>query len=207
MNYLDIFNILFKKYKYLNCDITNYFNSFQFVISIILTARSFDSRVNSILPVLFNRYSNMNSMSNANILNIENILRPIGLYKNKAKNIINLSKLLITKYSKKIPNNMSELIKLPGIGRKTANIILSHIFKIPSFAVDTHVIKVLNRIGIIKTKNVIKIENEVVINILSKNLSLFSLLLIKHGKICCKSRIPNCVKCCLNGICEYYYSQ
>ena len=204
MNYIDILNILLNKYHHLKYDITNYFSPFQFVISITLTARSLDSRVNSILPILFNKYPDMDSIFNADVFDIENILYPIGLYKNKAKNIINLSRLLIIKYNRKIPNSLLELIKLPGIGRKTANIILSHIFKIPGFAVDTHVIKILNRLGIIKIKNTIKIENEVIKNILPKDLSIFSLLLIKHGKICCKSRSPNCIKCCLNDICEYY---
>ena len=128
----------------------NHKNNFELLVAVVLSAQTTDERVNSVTPILFKRYGNAKKLSEAKLKDIEEIIKPIGLYHNKAINIINLSKALCDKYKGQVPNNREELQSLPGVGRKTANVILSNCFNIPAFAVDTHVSRVSKRLGIAK---------------------------------------------------------
>lgn len=207
ISFLKLYKLLYKLYK----DTLNEFHppvedAFQFTIYVILTARTLDSRVVSVVPKLFKLYPDVYSMSKAEISHLEAIIKPVGIYKIKSKNIIKLSKILISKYNGNIPNSMLSLIKLPGIGRKTANVILPHVFKKPGFAVDTHVKRVLNRIGILNSYNTFSIEKIVIDNISSKYWAKFSLLLITHGRNQCKSIVPKCKYCNLKEMCLFFIS-
>lgn len=138
------------------------------------------------------------------ISEIEKYIKTCGLYKNKAKNIKNASIMLIRDFDSKVPNTMDELIKLPGVGRKTANVVMSNAFGIPAIAVDTHVFRVSNRIGLADSKNVLETEMDLRKNIPEKSWSKVHHQLISLGRKLCKARGPLCYECDMNKVCEYY---
>lgn len=197
----EIYKILNRTYGEVICPL--FYNSpFQLAISAILSAQCTDKRVNETAPLLFAQYPDSKSMAKAKINDVERIIKPLGLYKVKAKNIVNAAIMIEEKFSGKLPEDMKKLMEIPGIGRKTANVILSHAFNGPGFAVDTHVNRVLNRIGIVKNKNPLKIEMSIRKLIPAENLSKFSLLLITHGRKICKARNPNCKECKIHRFCK-----
>ena len=196
----ETYDILLKRYGIIPCPL-HYKTNFQLMVAVILSAQCTDIAVNKVTPLLFKEFPNEVKMSKALIEKVENIIKPLGLYHVKAKNIINSSKILADKYNKKIPSEIDELITLPGIGRKTANVIVTHAFNKPGFAVDTHVKRILNRIGIVNTDNPDKIEIIIRSYISPEKLGNFSLLLIIHGRLCCKARKPDCSNCILKTIC------
>ena len=145
----EIASYLNELYPDAHCEL-NYDSIFHLLIAVMLSAQTTDNSVNKVTPVLFEKYVTPIDLANANIEDVENIIRSIGLYKNKAKNIIATSKMLVEKYNSIVPNSMEELTSLPGVGRKTANVLLVEGFKIPAFPVDTHVERVSKRLGIAK---------------------------------------------------------
>lgn len=191
---------LLKYYGYVKPDL-RYKNLFQITIAVVLSAQTTDRQVNSVTPVLFNRYPDFFKLSQADIADIEVIVKSTGFYKNKAGNIVNLSKKIVQLYNGKLPNRFEELITLPGIGRKSANVILSNGFKIPALAVDTHVIRIANRLGYINSTNPLHIEKALTSIIPEKNWIMTHLLFIKHGRKICKARNPFCSKCPINNLC------
>ena len=138
---------------------------------------------------------------------LENWIRSIGIYKTKAKNIKKTSKILIDDYQSKVPKSKDELIKLPGVGVKTANVVLSNAFDIPAFPVDTHVFRVSNRIGLAASKDVYKTEEDLMRNITKARWNLSHKQLILHGRAICKARSPKCDQCLINPLCLYYRSE
>jgi endonuclease-3 len=171
------------------------------MVAAILSAQCTDKRVNSVLPELFSKYPDAVALALADQADLEEIIRSCGLHRTKARNLIKTSQILNDKYSGELPKSIEALSKLPGIGRKTANVIIAHVFDGPGFAVDTHVNRVLNRIGIVKTNVPEKIEKVIRNLIEPKYLGNFSLLLITHGRNCCKARKPNCCLCVINQLC------
>ncbi len=199
-NCKDIYDKLFAVYGHVKCPL-NYNTPFQFIVSVMLSAQCTDERINKTVPALFNKYPDSSSLANAALEDVENIIKPIGLYHAKAKNIINTAITIEKKFSGKIPESIETLINLPGVGRKTANAIVAHLFHGDGFAVDTHVIRLLNRIGIVSTRDPSKIEMIARKLITPDLLGNFSLLLIMHGRKRCKARSPDCQHCEINSQC------
>lgn len=195
-----IYEKLFALYGNVSCPL-HYNTPFQLVVSVMLSAQCTDERVNKTVPHLFSKYPDSKTLSKASLNEIEKIIKPIGLYHAKAKNIINTAKILEDKFDGKIPDSIDTLVTLPGIGRKTANVIVSHLFDGDGFAVDTHVNRLLNRIGIVSTHDPLKIEMQIRKLIKSDMLGNFSLLLIMHGRKRCKARSPDCQNCEINSLC------
>lgn len=181
-----------------------YNNEFEFLIAIVLSAQSTDIKVNKVTNILFNNY-NINSLKNANIEDIITILKPLGMSKKKSSYIIEISKIISEKYNGIIPNSREELMKLPGVGRKTANVFLSQIYNMPYIAVDTHVERVSKRLGLVNNNdNVLEVENKLY-KIIPKDRCLkIHIQMVLFGRYHCKAIKPNCINCKLKDICKYY---
>jgi endonuclease III len=179
----------------------NYDNPFQLLVSTILSAQCTDIKVNQVTKELFEKYKGPSDFMNASINEIENIIYSTGFYKAKAKNIKAASKKIIEEFSGAIPDNMKELLTLPGIGRKTANVILGHCFEPEGIVVDTHVIRISNRLKLTDTKNPEKIES-LLKNLIPRNQwVIFTHYFINHGRKICKARNPLCIDCPINYLC------
>lgn len=177
----------------------------QLMVSAILSAQCTDAKVNSISPGLFRKYHDAEDFAKADCKELEEMIKPIGLYHSKASNIMKACRRIVDEFGSEIPADMKSLVSLPGIGRKTANVILGHGFGIPGFPVDTHVKRVLNRIGVISDNNPVRIEFVVIKNLPDKVWTEFSLLLIRHGRNRCKARRggrPDCKNCEIRNLCN-----
>jgi endonuclease-3 len=179
-----------------------YKEPYQFCIAVILSAQCTDEQVNKVTPELFKKFPTIESLANAPLNEIEQIIYSTGFYKNKAKNIQSFCRELLDKYNGQVPKSMEDLLKLPGVGRKTANVILQELYQIPSgIVVDTHVKRISNLLGLTKSKNPEKIEKELM-EILPKKFWInFSLYLIFLGRTVCTSRRRLCNDCCLKNLC------
>ncbi|MDR3071331.1 MAG: endonuclease III [Endomicrobium sp.] len=180
----------------------NFSNNFELLVAVILSAQCRDEMVNSVTENLFKRYKKIEDYANANIFEFENYIRSAGFFRNKAKNIIRSAQLIMNSYNGVLPQTMEELIKLPGVARKTANIVLSVAFnKSEGIAVDTHVIRIANLLKLTKCKNPIKIEEDLIKVIPKKYWANFSFYIQSLGKRICKARNLNHSVCPLNAIC------
>lgn len=185
-----------------SCEL-NYNNLFELLVAVVLSAQTTDKRVNEVTKVLFQKYNSPISLSQADYNEIYEIVRPLGLAKSKAQNIIQLSKVLNIKYNDIVPNTRVELESLPGVGRKTANAVLMEGFRIPAIAVDTHVSRVSFRLGLSKDDNVLKIEQDLM-NLFPKDEWYFVHHgLLFFGRYFCTAKKPNCEICKLKDICTY----
>lgn len=180
---------------------------FEALIATMLSAQSTDKRVNAVTSKLFKVANTPKDFANMDINELENWIKSIGIYKNKAKNIKETSKILVQDYQGEVPNKKSELIKFPGVGNKTANVVLANAFDIPAFAVDTHVFRVSNRIGLADGKNVEQTEAQLTENVPKKDWNITHKRLITHGRAICKARNPLCEECELNKLCLYNRSK
>lgn len=179
-----------------------YHNNFELLISVILSAQTTDKQVNKVTPNLFDKYPHPLELSKANIMDVEMIIKSIGLYKTKAKNIILTSKMLIDKYEGIIPSNYDDLLKLPGVGRKTANVILANCFNKNTFAVDTHVNRVAKRLKIAdKEDSLLKVEFSLVNFFKGENFKKLHHQLILFGRYFCMAKNPNCNNCKIKKYC------
>ena len=179
----------------------NYQKAYELVIAVMLSAQTTDKGVNKVTSILFQKYNSLETLVGSNIEDIKEIIKPIGNYNKKANNIIEISKILINKYKKQVPKTYEELEVLPGIGRKSANVIRSEIYKIPSFAVDTHVIRVTNRLGLVKTKDPVIIEKELEKIFKKRDWIRKHQQLVLFGRYYCKAKNPDCKNCKLLNIC------
>ena len=179
----------------------NYQKDYELVIAVMLSAQTTDKGVNKVTSILFKKYNSLEKLAGSNIEDIKEIIKPIGNYNKKANNIIEISKILINKYKKQVPKTYEELEVLPGIGRKSANVIRSEIYKIPSFAVDTHVIRVTNRLGLVKTKDPVIIEKELEKIFKKRDWIRKHQQLVLFGRYYCKAKNPDCKNCKLLNIC------
>lgn len=198
---VDIYDILFKIYGPQKCFLEHE-DPLQLLVSAILSAQCTDAKVNSVTPGLFRIYPDAASFAKADSARLRKIIKPIGLYKAKGANIIKSSRIIVEKFNGKVPRNMEDLTSLPGVGRKTANVILGNAFDIPGFPVDTHVNRLLNRIGIVSNPSPEKIEIAVNENMPPKYWTEFSHLLIQHGRNRCKARKPDCENCEIRRLCK-----
>lgn len=187
-----------------NKDLLHFETPFEALIATMLSAQSTDVRVNQVTSKLFKVANTAKDFANMDIGELEDWIKSIGIYKNKAKNIKATSKILLEDYNGKVPNVKDELIKLPGVGNKTANVVLANAFDIPAFAVDTHVFRVSNRLGLAKAKNVSQTEAQLTKNVPEDEWNITHKRLITHGRALCKARGPLCDECDLNKLCLYY---
>lgn len=181
-----------------------YSNNFTLAVAVILSAQATDISVNKATKHLFINYDNPQKILTLGEDGLKAYIKTIGLYNSKAKNIIALCKILIDKYNSEIPGTFDQLVKLPGIGRKTANVILNCAFGKLTMAVDTHVYRVSHRIGLSTGKTPEKVEKDLLKNIPSKWMQHAHHWLILHGRYTCKARKPLCEECAITKYCKYY---
>ena len=191
---LTIYHLLSERYGKIECPL-NHKNTYELLVAVILSAQCTDKKVNDVTPALFKVYPTPAALADADQTELENIIRSIGLYRAKSANLIATAKKIMEDFGGKVPEEMEGLTSLKGVGRKTANVILGNAFDKPGFPVDTHVKRLLNRIGIVKSDYPEKIEEVVNTNLPPEYWTDFSHLLITHGRACCKARKPLCNEC------------
>jgi endonuclease-3 len=180
-----------------------YRNQFTLLTSVVLSAQCTDVNVNNVTKNIYKKYFTPKHFADLGINKIKNLIKSIGLFNNKAKNLYYLSKILLEKYKSKVPSKFEELMLLPGVGRKTANVVLNAAFNKPTIAVDTHVFRVSNRTGLSNGKNPEQVENQLLKILPKKHIKKAHHLILLHGRYTCKSRNPLCKKCVINKICLY----
>ncbi len=199
----NIIDELKKIYPDVKCEL-NYKTPFQLLISTILSAQTTDKKVNEVTKDLFLLYPSIEEFLNLSQEELQKYIKKIGLYRNKSKNIVALCTKLKEDFNGSVPNSYEDLINLPGVGRKTANVVLANAFNVPTIAVDTHVFRVSNRIGLASSKNVLNTEKQLQ-EVIPKDLwILMHHLLIFHGRRCCTARNPKCNLCPISKYCVYY---
>ena len=192
--------ILKNEYPNSKCSL-NYNSPFQLLVATILSAQCTDERVNKVTKILFNDFPTVYRMNELTKEEIGEKIYSTGFYNNKAKSLKQLCETLIGNFNGQVPSTMKELYKLPGTGRKTANVVLGNAFKIPGMVVDTHVTRITNLLKFVNTKNAVKIENELEKVVPRKDWTLFSHLLIDHGRAVCIANRPQCTECVLSKYC------
>lgn len=180
----------------------NFTNPFETVIATVLAAQCTDKRVNIVTAKLFPKYPDAKAMAQLTPEELEPMIQECGLFHTKARNIVELCRILVAKYDGRVPDTMEELVQLPGVGRKTANVVLANAFGKPAFAVDTHVFRVSNRIGLAHANNVEQTERQLMVAVPRDRWSHTHHLLIWHGRRCCTARKPACERCPIVQ-CEY----
>jgi endonuclease-3 len=198
-----IYRILAKTYPNVRCEL-NYKTPFQLLVATVLSAQCTDKRVNQTTPALFKKYPNPKKMAEAEIRDIQRLVKSTGFYRAKAKNIKSLSSKIVTEFDGKVPSNLEELITLPGVGRKTANVVLGHAFGIPGITVDTHFGRLSRRFVWSKSLDPVKVEFEVADLIPKREWTNLSQRLIWHGRRVCHSRKPACGACPLAKYCPSF---
>lgn len=199
----DILGILKEDYPDAKCEL-NHESPFQLLVATILSAQTTDKKVNEVTETLFRDYPNLDAFLNLSVEELEERIKQIGLYRSKAKNLIMMCNQLKEKFNGEVPKTMEEITSLAGAGRKTANVVLSNAFGVPSIAVDTHVFRVSNRLGMADSNNVLEVEKQLQKELPKKEWSLTHHLLIFHGRRCCIARNPKCEICNLTKYCKYY---
>lgn len=176
-------------------------DAFQLLIATRLSAQCTDKRVNTVTPVLFAEYGKPSLMAKADVSHIEEIIKTCGLYKTKAKDLVLIGKILTEKYGEKVPDSIDELIKLPGIGRKTANLVCGDIYGKPAVVTDTHFIRLSNRLGLVSTDNPLKVEKEMRELLPPEKSNDFCHRTVLFGRDTCTARNPKCGNCVLYDLC------
>lgn len=179
-------------------------NPFELLIATILSAQCTDKQVNRVTDVLFKKFRSPEEIASLSVDELESYIKSCGLYRNKAVNIKKTCTILARDYDSKVPDSMEELTRLPGVGRKTANVVLSNAFGRDAIAVDTHVFRVSNRIGLADSSDILKTEYQLMENIPKCKWSRAHYWLIYHGRNICTARNPKCSACPLGEVCKYY---
>ena len=200
---LTILKLLDRIYPTAGCAL-NYQTPFQLLIAVVLSAQTTDKSVNNVTPLLFEKYPDPSSLAAADQDDVAECIRRIGMYKTKSRNIISLSAKLVSDYGSEVPDDYESLVSLPGVGRKTANVVLAEAFGHQRIAVDTHVFRVSNRIGFTSEKDVLRTEMELMRTIPEEMWSHSHHLLIFHGRNLCQARNPHCSECAVSPYCRYY---
>ena len=195
-----IIAILKDEYPDSKCSL-NYENPFQLLVATILSAQCTDERVNKVTSKIFPNYPDAIAFSTLDEKQIGKLIYSTGFYNNKAKNIKAMSDIIVRDYNGLIPSDITLLTNLPGVGRKTANVVLGNVFNLPSLVVDTHVTRIANLLKLVKSKNAVVIERELNKIVDVKDWSIFAHLLIDHGRKVCIANRPQCCECILNSYC------
>jgi endonuclease III len=198
---IEIIDRLTREYPEAECALVHQ-NLFQLLVAVTLSAQTTDKSVNRVSPALFQAYPDASSLSQANPTDLEMILKPVGMYKTKSRNLINLAIQLRDRFEGQVPRTYEELITLPGVGRKTANVVLSVGLGEQRIAVDTHVFRLANRIGLVKETDVLKTELALMDRIPEERWTTTHHGLIFHGRNCCTARNPACGRCVIEELCE-----
>ncbi len=201
-NISKILDALEKEYPDAECGL-NHENIYQLLVAVALSAQTTDKSVNQVTPALFERYPEAKSLAEASLEEVEEYIKRIGMYRTKAKNIIAMAKKLCEDFGGEVPDDYDSLVSLPGVGRKTANVVLSVGFGHQRIAVDTHVFRVANRIGLVHAKDVLGTELALMERIPKERWTKTHHSLIFHGRACCEARKPKCDSCPINIYCEY----
>lgn len=185
----------------------HYGNPYELLVAVILSAQCTDKRVNIVTPELFKQFPTPELLAKAEFEDIEPLIRSVTFANNKTRHLMGMAKMLVEDYNSEVPDTVEELVKLPGVGRKTANVITSVIFEQPNMAVDTHVFRVSARLGLTtNAKNVLQAERQLVANIPEELIHKAHHWLILHGRYVCVARRPKCERCGLTSICKFYKS-
>ena len=201
---------LAKAYPYADCTL-DYDDAWKLLVSVRLAAQCTDARVNEIVPLLYEKFPTMEALAAADPDEIEQIVRPCGLGKSKARDISACMRMLLSDYGGRVPDDFEELLKLPGVGRKSANLVMGDVFGKPAIVTDTHCIRIVNRIGLVKNEKDVKqpekdpkkVEMQLWKIIPAEEGNAFCHRLVLHGREVCTARTkPYCEKCCLNDLCK-----
>jgi endonuclease-3 len=200
---IEILKVFDSLYPDAKCSL-EYSSPLQLLISTQLAAQCTDARVNIVAKDLYIKYNDAEDFAYADIKELEQDIKSTGFYRNKAKNIKECCRILVDRYKEEIPNNMEELTALPGVGRKTANLVLYEVYGIQGIIVDTHAKRLSNRIGLTENENPEKIEYDLQKIVPKERWADFCHFLVSHGRMVCKARKPNCDKCEIRQYCNYY---
>lgn len=196
--------IIGEMYPDAHCEL-DYQTPFQLLVAVILSAQTTDKSVNKVTPQLWQHYPTIADLAAANVVDVENDLRTIGLYKNKARNIVKTARAVLQDFDGVVPKTHKELESLPGVGRKTANVVLAEIYKVPSIAVDTHVSRVAKRLNIsAQDASVTEIEHDLMKKIPKRDWIVTHHRLIFFGRYFCLAKNPKCAICPVQSHCKYY---
>lgn len=198
-----IYRVLTKHYPNVRCEL-DFNNPLQLLIATVLSAQCTDKRVNAVTPALFKRYKKVEDFAGANLRELQSIIKSTGFYRAKAKSIKGLATKIVIDYGGEVPNQLEELVKLPGVGRKTANVVLGHAFDTPGITVDTHFGRLSRRFGWTKETDPVKVEFEVMELIPEREWTNLSQRMIWHGRRICHSRKPACGACPLAKLCPSF---
>ena len=199
---IKVLDLLEKHYGPTKCYLTHE-NAWQLLIATILSAQCTDERVNMVTKELFKKYTSVKDFAEADQAELEQDIRSTGFFRNKAANIIGCCQMLLSEYGGEVPSDIDKLIKLPGVGRKTANVVRGNIYGIPSIVVDTHVRRVSNLLGFTDSQDPVKIEFELMELLPEKNWIAYNTQIIAHGRKICIARRPKCEICFLAGLCDH----
>lgn len=200
-NIAEIKKIFDKEYDDATCTL-EYNTPLELLIATQLAAQCTDARVNIVMKDLTQKYKNVYDYANSDIKELMNDIHSTGFFRNKAKNIIATCKMLISDFGGNVPNNMTDLLKLPGVGRKTANLVLGDVFGVPGIVVDTHAGRLARRIGLTKNTDPYKVELDLLKIIPADYQLIFCHQLVYHGRKYCKSQKPLCDECCIKTLCK-----
>ena len=195
-----IYQKLKKKYPNAKCAL-NYKNPIELLVATILSAQCTDERVNKVTPTLFQKYKTVKEYASAKPLEFQKMIHSTGFYQNKTKSILGAAKAIVKDHQGKVPNRLEDLVKLPGIGRKTANVILGNVFGVPGITVDTHVLRLSYRMGLTTHSDPVKVEFDLMKLIPQNNWTHFSHVMIHHGRRICQARKPACSTCPIELLC------
>ncbi len=198
----EIIRIMEETYPLSECAL-HYEKDYELLFAVRLSAQCTDARVNMITPTLFERYPTLEAFAEAEVSEVEDIIRSCGFFRTKARDLVECAKMLLRNHGGKVPDTMEELTKLPGVGRKTANLVLGDIYNVPgSVVVDTHCIRISNRLGLVDgLKDPVKIETELRKILPPEKSSDFCHRIVLHGRALCTARKPNCDACPLSSVC------
>ncbi len=182
----------------------DYKNPFELLVSACLAAQCTDARVNLVTPALFQKYPTVEAFSKADVGDVENLIRSTGFFRNKAKNIVACAQVLCERFGGVVPDNMEDLLSLPGVGRKIANLILGDVFHKPCIVVDTHCKRITGLLGLTKNTDPAKIETDLRKIVEPDYGAMFCHQLVEHGRQICIARRPNCDICGISEVCDYY---
>lgn len=198
-----LYRALSKLYPNVRCEL-NFKNPLQLLVATVLSAQCTDKRVNAVTPALFKRYKTVEDFAGANLRELQVLIKSTGFYRAKAKSIKGLATKILKEYGGKVPDKLEDLVKLPGVGRKTANVVLGHAFDTPGITVDTHFGRLSRRFGWTKETDPVKVEFEVMELIPSKEWTNLSQRMIWHGRRVCHSRKPACAACPISSHCPSF---
>ena len=190
-----------KEYPEAICSL-NYKDEFQLLAATRLSAQCTDARVNIVTPALFEKYPTVEAFAEAEVDDVEELIRSCGFYRTKAKDLVEMAKKIISDFGGKVPDNIEDLTSLPGVGRKTANLICGDIFGKPAVVADTHLIRISNLLGLVETKDPFKVEMQLKELLPAEESNDFCHRCVLHGRAVCIARRPDCDNCCMAGFCK-----